>query len=582
LLSLLISGPALAADVSVDAIVDKNEVTLEDYILLKISVTGTRGKPVLPEIPAFSVQSRGSSSRVSIVNGQMSSSVEYSFLLYPRKTGVFSIGPFFVKHGGRKIESKLITIQVLKTQPQAKESRDIFITAEVDNDRPYLYEEIIYCFKFFRRVNVTSARLTESPSFEGFIAKNLGKEKGYRKTINGQEFVVTEIKQALFPTKKGVLEIAHSSLKCDVVVKKKRRRRSFFNDPFSDDSFFGFSETVPKVFRTSPITVMVQPLPAAGKPADFDNLVGDFRLSSELSTNKLEVGASATLTLTLSGTGNLKNNQAINIAGLQNFKVYDDKPVFEPGVIKGKVGGKLIIKKALVPLTAGSLKIPPISISYFNPDSAGYQTARTGPHILEVLPAKDKEKFQVVEALRTAATKEEVKILGHDILPIHTSLETLSTRRVYPRSLIIMGCFFLPIFGFAALLAKTKLQLRNEGDRGLVRARSAYKNFGKALPAIQKALKKNEAQFYQSAPKAFKDFIGDKLNISGSALTARELEGRLAEAGISQERIAELKRLLEFFDSGQFGFKKYSAEEKEAVIASMKNLVKKLNRKLKK
>ena len=82
-------------------------------------------------------------------------------------------------------------------------------------------------------------------------------------------------------------------MQCDVVVQSQRRRRGFFNDPF-----FGFSETVPKVFSTDPITVMVQPLPAQGRPAGFNNLVGRFSLDSDVSTKKLKVGESLTLTLT--------------------------------------------------------------------------------------------------------------------------------------------------------------------------------------------------------------------------------------------------------------------------------------------
>jgi hypothetical protein len=579
LFSMFLPWQVCASDVSVVATVDKTEATMEDYILLKINVKGARKEPSLPKMPEFSVQSRGSSSQVRIVNGQVSSSIEYSYMLYPRKEGVFTIGPFFVHHKGKRIESNRITVQILKSRASEKSSRDIFVTAEVDNKSPHLYEQIIYRFKFFRRVKVANARLTESPSFEGFITENLGKEREYQKVINGLTYVVTEIKQALFPTKTGVLEISPSTLQCGVVVKKRRRRRGFFDDPF-----FGFSETVPKALRTAPITVMVKPLPASGKPENYKNLVGNFTLTSHLSTNKLEVGESATLTLTLSGTGNLKNYQTINITGLQNFKVYDDKPAFEPKVFAGKVGGKLTIKKALVPLTEGNLQIPPVTVSYFHPSSGIYKTAKTGPHTIRVFPATEKEKFHIVEALEKTGTKQEVKILGRDILPIHTSLDALSSRKIKPVSEVTVVWFLLPVFGFLFSFMAKRVKERNEEDKGLARAKSAYKNFRRTLPAIHKALKKDELLFYQVAPKALKNFIGDKLNIAGSALTPAELEKRVtgARGMVQEEVVSELKQLLEFFDSGQFGFKKHSLEEKEAVFISMKKLVKQLNKKIKK
>ncbi|MCP4716418.1 MAG: protein BatD, partial [Deltaproteobacteria bacterium] len=189
------------------------------------------------------------SSQVSIVNGRMSSSVEHSYLLFPRKQGVFTVGPFFVRHKGRRVASNSVTLQVRKAAARSDQSRDIFVEAEVDNERPYQYEQLVYRFKFYRRVKVANASLTESPNFEGFLSESLGKEAEYQKVINGQAYVVTEIRQALFPTKTGVYEIGASTLRCDVVVQKRRGRRSFF-----DDSFFGFSETVPRVFTTKPIT----------------------------------------------------------------------------------------------------------------------------------------------------------------------------------------------------------------------------------------------------------------------------------------------------------------------------------------
>ncbi len=195
--------------------------------------------------------------------------------------------------------------------------------------------------------------------------------------------LVTEIRQALFPLKTGMLEISPSTLQAAVVSQKRSRRGG---DPFFDDSFFGFTQTVPKAFRTNPITVTVKPLPAEGRPADFKNLVGDFTVASQLNKTRVQAGESLTLTLSISGAGNLKNLQNIDLGQLQNFKVYDDKPAFEPSLVNGKIGGKLVVKKALVPLVAGPLTIPAISISFFDPAARSYKTA-TGPsYVVQVSP----------------------------------------------------------------------------------------------------------------------------------------------------------------------------------------------------
>ena len=212
LIVTLLPANLIAQETSLSAMVDKNDITLDDYVLLRLFVKGTRDEPQLPEVPEFRIQPRGSSSQVRIVNGQMSSTVEYNYLLYPKKTGSFTIGPFYLKDRGRRIESNTIRISVQKASAADTASKDVFVVAEVDNDRPYVYEQVIYTFKFCRAVKVANASLTEAPSFDGFIKQELGKEKEYQKVINGRQFIVTEIKQALFPTKTGVLEITPSTL----------------------------------------------------------------------------------------------------------------------------------------------------------------------------------------------------------------------------------------------------------------------------------------------------------------------------------------------------------------------------------
>jgi hypothetical protein len=582
LIATLLPASLSAQEIALSAMVDKNDITLDDYVLLRLSVKGTRDEPQLPEVPEFRIQPRGSSSQVRIVNGQMSSTVEYNYLLYPKKTGSFTIGPFYLKGRGRRIESNTIRISVQKAEAADTASKDVFVVAEVDNDRPYVYEQIIYTFKFCRAVKVASASLTEAPFFDGFIKQKLGKENEYQKVINGRQFIVTEIKHALFPTKTGVLEITPSTLQCSLVVQKRRRSRSSFNDSIFDNSFFGFSETVSKTLRTNPVTVRVQPLPASGKPAGFKSLVGSFKLTSSLSASKVEKGDSVTLTLNISGPGNLKNNQNIEVSGLQNFKVYDDKPAFESKIIDGKSGGSLVIKKALVPRVEGKLQIPQISVPYFNPASRRYEKAITGPYVLDVQPAKDTEKLELVEGVGNITAKQDVKILGKDILPIHTGLNSLTNAEKNVLSAISFLLFIVPIVIYlTAFMFKVKAGNKEEGAV-LARRKNAYRVFEKNILLASKKLKDAGPSFYQLVQKALKDFMGDIFQVSGSALTAKEMHEMLISAGVSADTDDQINYIMIFCDSGQFGSKGYTLKEKENILDLMKKSVSLINKKLKK
>jgi hypothetical protein len=578
---IILYKPAVTVAASLSISVDKDQVSLEDVINLTISVEGARGEPALPSMPAFEATRQGSSSRVQIINGQISSSVDYSYLLYPKKEGSFTVGPATLDYNSSKITSNTVAITIGKAAARPAEAADkeVFVTAEVDNKNPYVNQQIVYTLKFYRRTRVANARLTETPSFEGFITEQLEKEKEYQTAINGKQFVVTEIKQALFPAQAGALTITPSTLQCDVVVKRQRRGGGF-NDPFFDDSFLGFSQTEQKILRTTPIEVTVKPLPEEGKPPDYTNLVGEFRAAAEISKKKLEVGESATLTLTLTGSGNLKSSQSLKLENLEGFKVYDDKPSFEQQITGGKVSGTLIIKKALVPLKEGSLQIPAIAISYFNPRSGTYETARTEPQTLEVLLAKEKEKLQMAEAEKSGTAKQEIKIIGKDILPIHTAVDALSPVTLNPFSWVTALLFFIPVLGFGAGFALKHQKEKNAVDTGLIRSKFAYKNFSRKISAVKKSIALDDVSFYRDAGKAVKDFIGDKLNVSGGALTPAEIEHKLTEARVVHETIDKLKNLIEMLEAAQFAFKNYSCEEREALLSSLQKTAKEIDKKI--
>lgn len=586
LLPFLFVATAQAAapeEVRLIATVDRDQVALDEYIVLTLSVEGAREEPEIPDMPAFKVQSRGSSSQISVVNGVVSSKVEYTYILYPQRPGTFTLGPFTITRRGQAVTSNTITVTVTQTSSrQERQTDDIFVTADVDVKQPYVNQQIICTFQFCRSVNVANANLTEQPSFEGFIVEDLGKPTEYQKLINGKHYVITEIKKALFPVRSGVLEIGQFTLQCDVVVQKSRRR-GFFQDPFFNDPFFGFTETMPKTLRTTPVQVMVRPLPSEGRPADFKNLVGTYTLEAALGKQTVTAGESATLTITLSGNGNLKNITGIDLPLLDNVKVYDDKPVYEQKVSQGRIGGMVTFKKAIVPLVPGDMTIPPVSVSFFDPIEGVYKKATTQPFRLSVAPGTGIEQPVAVNiAPENRTVKQDVAVIGRDIMPIHTSPRVLNPRFQRLHTGVILVLFLTPILFFLLFTYLQALRAKAAQDTAAIRARKAYGVFKKSLHTLKQDLRSDGSLFYQHAAKAFKDFIGDKLGITGAALTSSELRDILRRSGVDEKTAEEAARLLESFDAGQFGITQHTAGEKEQAYNSLKHLARALDKTLKK
>ncbi len=85
-----------AAAVSVTAELSRDRVAIGGQLLLSVTVEGDQASlptPKIPPIDAFNVYASGTSQSLNFVNGHMSSSVVYTYVLAPRAVGKFKIPP---------------------------------------------------------------------------------------------------------------------------------------------------------------------------------------------------------------------------------------------------------------------------------------------------------------------------------------------------------------------------------------------------------------------------------------------------------------------------------------------------------
>ncbi|MCX5789266.1 MAG: BatD family protein [Elusimicrobia bacterium] len=89
---------------SITADVDHSVAALNEQIVMSVTVTGSRTDlpdPELPSMPNMSVYSSGRSQNISFVNGQVSSSIIYTYVLVPRFVGKADIPPIGITVDGR-------------------------------------------------------------------------------------------------------------------------------------------------------------------------------------------------------------------------------------------------------------------------------------------------------------------------------------------------------------------------------------------------------------------------------------------------------------------------------------------------
>ena len=90
---------------------------------------------------------------------------------------------------------------------QSPSDKSLFVTASVDNDRPYLGQQITYVSKIYQRSGFPHSVHYEPPGFAGFWNVRATEQDEYPETIESEVYRVIELRTLLFPSIVGTIDI---------------------------------------------------------------------------------------------------------------------------------------------------------------------------------------------------------------------------------------------------------------------------------------------------------------------------------------------------------------------------------------
>lgn len=529
------------ADISVSLKLDRKEATVMDSVRVVVSVSGTRKSdydPVINGIDDFEITRGGTSSRFEIINGRVNSGIEYTFFLHAKKEGSFQIGPAELIVDGKKVRSNTEELRIQKARVNDARG-NLFLTATLSSDKAYIDEQLIYILRLNRRVNVSNISL-ELPESGQFILKQLEEPAEYQTVINGQTYHVLEIRYSLIPSREGNFIIQPSRMHMTVFESNRRSRmRSFFDDPI-------FSSGQPRTVASESLGLTILPLPEAGRPPGFTGLVGDFEIDAALEPSSIKAGESATLTVHLSGRGNVNSIPDLKCPDLEYAKVYADQPVLEVDTDTNGLKGSKTMKWAIVGEKEGDFQIPSFSVSFFDPKNRIYRTLNTSPLHLSVLPGRtDKVGASIIEDKNEGSKnreKEEVKEIGSDILPVHTSMDMLK-RGDSPQTLgmVSWGAVLLPCFIYLGVFAGLRFQKRNERSLAALKAKKAAGRFVRQY--------RKNTNMPGDLSLAIRNYLNERFNLTLGSLTPEEAGRILKSKGVKYDTAQKLYVIVEMLEN---------------------------------
>jgi hypothetical protein len=578
-----------AQDVNFTAGVDKNPVAADEQFTLEFTVTTSGASPrnfKTPDLSKFLVLSGpNQSTSMQIINGSVSSSQSFSYILQAREAGKFSIGSATIDVGGNQYRSNPIEVTVSKAsgrkqQQQAQADQgsavdvgdNIFLRAVVDRSRVYQGEQITVTYKIYTRARIVNYSINKLPTMTGFWGEDLQLPQQVSLTnemVNGKQYQVGILKKmALFPTQSGSLDINPMELTCQVQVQTRRRSNDIF-DQFFNDPFFG-AQTANVPLKSDPVKVTVLPLPQNPVPESFQGAVGKFTLNASLNKRRSKTNEPISLKATISGSGNIKILEAPKLHLPSDFEQYDPKVKEEIERNGASISGSKTFEWLIVPRYPGEKKIPAMEFSYFDVGQRRYVTLRTNE--FNVLVDKGS-----AEAPQNASglSKEDVKLLNQDIRFIKTDAGSFlkrDTELFDPVAAVTMTV--IPLLAFLGLLFYRQKALSEMSDVVSFRSRKALKIAAKKLANAKLLLNANKPElFYAEVSTAMWQYVSDKLAIDRAELSIDNVTQTLQQKNVSSDLTQKIKELLEACEFARFAPGSSSQEEKNKMYEMASSII---------
>ena len=366
LLAALLLMVSASARGDLTASVDRDRISLGDTMQLTITATDNERLENLnlnPLVNDFQILARSTSSSTSIVNGRRTSTRQVIIDLVARWEGTIRIPP--LSAGPDTSNYLLISVGPAQATPGA----DITLSfeAELDSSSVYVQGQAILTLRIQQAINLVSRNVTELQLDNAFV-KQLEQES-FQRTIDGQPWLIHEIRYAIFPEVSGKLEIPAQTFS----ARENGGRRGMLS--------LGGGRKLQRT--TQALTLEVLPRPNSFKgatwlPAEQLNIEEVWSTPPE----QLRVGESATRTIKIVAQG-LQAAQLppVDFPPIDGLKTYPDQAVTEDLESASGLSGSREDAVALIPTRAGQWTLPEVKIPWWD------VTTKTLRHA--VLPARE-------------------------------------------------------------------------------------------------------------------------------------------------------------------------------------------------
>lgn len=553
LLISLLSLSVFAQKTQLSVSVSKNKLGLNQRLRIEFSINKQGADHFTP--PKFInfkvIQGPSQSVSQSWINGKVSYSQSYTYILKPKRKGELIINPASIFINGATLNSKMMKIIVLDpidipenpNDPNYIAQQNIHLVAEISKSRPYVGEGIYVEYRLYvsENVSVYDYGVTESPQYNGFWNQEIkinGQSLVKKGKYNGEDYRYVVLQKALLiPTRTGKLTL--DPMKMEVVIGVPTGRADFFGNVIT--------KNVKKEFTSAKKIVSPKSLPLEGKPENFTGAVGKFQFDVALSKEVLKANESSQIKVAVSGKGNLKLFQLPVIETPVELEKYQPERKESVRIASDGLVGSVSDTYTVVPQFKGKYKIPNTSFSYFDSKAKKYETINTEDLYVDVTEGKE-----LISNNSNSVNKKTVISTGKNFRYIQLTSNFIAkeTNDFYKSNvfylLLLLPLILIPIGVF---IAKNN-EKRNSDVVGL-KLRKAERLAKKYLSEAQKQFGKKEA-FYEALERALHNYLKAKLGIETGDISKENITEILQNKGVNSATIKQFIDVLKASDFARY------------------------------
>ncbi len=235
--------------------------------------------------------------------------------------------------------------------------------AALEPDSAFVGQQVVWKVHIDSRDDVAEISWVDTPAFASIRTERLpGSPVVPEARETPPRYTTREEHRALFAERTGEIPIESPGLLCKL------------------------SNGVVLDTPVAPVTLSVLPFPASGRPDDFAGVIGPLVLQTHVDRDQLSLGETIHVTVSIRGAGNLWD-----VADpLRDWKPAETDLFTRKPQLELQAGKRLSVQKIfryeVVPRSAGTISVPPLSLSHFEPIETRYAVARSASIEVAVSP----------------------------------------------------------------------------------------------------------------------------------------------------------------------------------------------------